>query len=94
VSDRPVLQPVRQPLERLAFEIADGLPDLGDDRAIRGSTKAHGLDVRTDHAPLARPVLAYGLPAVNMATVHTVRPSDISGEHGQDAAMSRGLKRS
>src|SRR5258707_8471113 len=52
MSDRLVLQPVRLPLERFAFEIADGLPDLCDDRAIRSSMKAHRLDVRTDHGPL------------------------------------------
>ena len=28
-------QPVRLPLERFAFEIADGLPDFCDDRALR-----------------------------------------------------------
>jgi hypothetical protein len=37
VSDRPVFEPVRLPLERLAFEIADGLPDFCDYRAIRSS---------------------------------------------------------
>ena len=58
VSDRLVFKPVRLSLERLAFEISDGLPDLGDDRPIRSSMKAHRLDVRTDHGPLARPVLA------------------------------------
>jgi hypothetical protein len=56
-----VFKPVRLPLQRFAFEIADGLPDLCDDRAIRSSMKAHRLDVRTDHAP----VLAYGLAAMD-----------------------------
>ena len=41
VSDCLVFKPVRLPLERFAFEIADGLPDFCDDRAIRGSTKGH-----------------------------------------------------
>ena len=85
VSDRLVFKPVRLPLQRVAFEIADGLPDLCDDRAIRSSMKAHRLDVRTDHAPLARPVLAYGLAAMDVATIHTVGPGDIIGEHGQHA---------
>jgi transposase len=85
VSDRLVFKPVRLPLERFAFEIADGLPDLRDDRAIRSSMKAHRLDVRTDHGPLARPVLAYGLAAMDVATIHTVGPGDIIGEHGQHA---------
>src|SRR5271168_3020703 len=85
VSDRLVFKPVRLPLERFAFEIADGLPDLRDDRAIRSSMKAHRLDVRTDHGPLARPVLAYGLAAMNVATIHTVGPGDIIGKHGQHA---------
>ncbi len=61
VSDRLVFKTVRLPLGRFAFEIADGLPDLCDDRAIRSSMKAHRLDVRTNHGPLACPVLAYGL---------------------------------
>jgi hypothetical protein len=73
------------PLQRFAFEIADGLPNLCDDRAIRNSMKAHRLDVRTDHAPLARPVLAYGLAAMNVATIHTVGPGDIIGERGEHA---------
>ena len=67
VSDRLVYEPVPLPPERLAFEIADGLPDFCDDRAIRSSMKAHRLDVRTDHGPLARPVLAYGLAAMDVA---------------------------
>jgi hypothetical protein len=85
VSDRLVFKPVRLPLERFAFEIADGLPDFRDDRAIRSSTKAHRLDVRTDHGPLARPVLAYCFAPTNVATIHTVGPGDIIGEHGQHA---------
>src|SRR6476660_6273187 len=76
---------VRLPLERFAFEISDGLPDLCDDRAIRSSMKAHRLDVRTDHGPLVRPVLAYGLAAMDVATIHTVGPGDIIGQHGQHA---------
>ena len=50
-------------MEWFAFEIANGLADLCDDRAIRNPMKAHRLDVRTDHGPLARPVLPYGLAA-------------------------------
>src|SRR5258708_10303739 len=72
VSDRLVFKPVRLPLQRFAFEIADGLPNLCDDRAIRSPMKAHRFDARTDHAPLARPVLAYSLVAVDVATIHTV----------------------
>ena len=85
VSDRLVFKPVRLPLERFAFEIADGLADFRDDRAIRGSMKAHRLDVRTDHGPLARPVLAYGFAPMDVATIHAVGPGDIIGEHGQHA---------
>jgi hypothetical protein len=85
VSDRLVFKPVRLPLERFAFEIADGLPDFCDDRAIRSSMKAHRFDVRTDHGPLARPVLAYCFASMNVATIHTVGPGDIIGEHGQHA---------
>jgi hypothetical protein len=35
VSDRLVFKPARLPLEQFAFEIADDLPDLRGDRAIR-----------------------------------------------------------
>src|SRR4029077_16083327 len=63
----------------------DGLPDFCDDRAIRSSMKAHRLDVRTDHGPLARPVLAYSFAPMSVAPIHTVGPGDIIGEHGQHA---------
>jgi hypothetical protein len=85
VSDRLVFEPVRLPLERLALDISDGLPDLCHDRAIRSSIEDHGLDVRTDHGPLARPVLAYGVVAMDVATIHTVGAGDIIGEHCQHA---------
>src|SRR6478609_8735611 len=85
VSDRLVFKTVRLPLKRFAFEIADGLPDFYDDRAILSSMKAHRLDVRTDHGPLARPILAHGLAAMDVATIHTVGPGDIIGQHGQHA---------
>jgi hypothetical protein len=85
VSDRLVFKPVRLALERFAFKIADGLPDFCDDRAICGSMKAHRLDVRTDHGPLAGLVLAYGFAPMNVATIHTVGPGDIIGERGQHA---------
>ena len=94
VSDRLVFKPVRLPLERFAFEISDGLPDLCDDRAIRSSIKAHRLDVRTDYGPLARPVLTYGLapwtwpPSIPLAQA-TSSVSTVS-----TPSMSRALKRS
>ena len=69
VSDRLVLQPVRLFLKLFALEIADGLPDLCDDRTVPSSTKAHRLDVRTDQSPLARPVLAQGLAAMDVAEI-------------------------
>ena len=69
-----VFKPVRLPLEWFAFEIADGLPDVCDDRAIRSSMKAHRFDVWTDHGPLARPVFAYSFAPMNVATIHTVGP--------------------
>ena len=31
----------------------------------------------------ARPLHAYGLAAMDVATIHTVGPSDIVGKHGQ-----------
>ena len=48
VSDRLVFKFVRLPVERFAFEIADGLPDFCDDCTIRSLMKTHRLDVRTD----------------------------------------------
>jgi hypothetical protein len=83
VFDRLVPESVRLPLERFAFEISHGLPDLWDDRAKGGSMKAHGLDVRTDHGPLARLVLAYGVSAMDVAAIHAVGPGDIISERGQ-----------
>jgi MarR family transcriptional regulator for hemolysin len=85
VSDRLVLQPVRLPLQRFAYEIAKGLPDFCDDRAILSSMKANRLDMRTDHGPLARPVRAYGLAAMDVAAIHTVGPGDVIGKPGQHA---------
>jgi hypothetical protein len=63
-----------------------------DDRAIRRSMKAHRLDVRTDHGPLAGPVRAYGLAAMDVATIHTVGPDDIIGERGQHSVYIPGVK--
>ena len=57
VHHRLVLQPVRLILQRLAFEIADGLLDLHDDRAICGLGETHRLDMRADNSPLAGPIL-------------------------------------
>src|SRR3546814_13038492 len=85
VSDRLVFKPVRLPLERFAFEIAEGLPDFCDDRAIRSSMKANRLDVRTDHGPLARPVPAYGLAAMDVATTHTHAHADNTAQNRQTA---------
>lgn len=52
VHHRLVLQPVRLILQRLAFEIAGGLLDLHDDRAICGLGETHRLDMRADNSPL------------------------------------------
>jgi hypothetical protein len=58
----------------------------GSDHVCRAKSKSEAtLDVRTDHSPLARPVLTYGLAAMDVATIHTVGPGDIIGEHGQHA---------
>src|SRR5262249_60154608 len=65
--------------------VADGLPDFCDHGAMRSAMKAHRLHVRTAHGPLACPVLAYCFAAMNVATIHTVGPGDIIGEHGQHA---------
>src|SRR5215469_11135251 len=79
------LSPCVCPCSGFALEIADGLPDFCDDRAIRSSMKANRLDVRTDHGPLAGPVLANGLATMDVATIHSVGPDDVIGEHGQHA---------
>ncbi len=80
-----VLQPVRFILQRLAFEIADGLLDLHDDRAICRLGKTHRLDMRADNSPLAGPILSYGLKPMNMATIHAVGPSYVVGQHSKNA---------
>ncbi len=85
VPDQLVLQPVRLILQWLAFEIADGLLDLHDNRPVHSLVEAHGLDVRTDDGSLACPVFPNGLAAVNVAAVHSVGPSDVIGERGKDA---------
>ena len=36
-------------------------------------------------APLARPVRAHGLAAMDVAAIHAVGPGDIIGERGQNA---------
>src|SRR6266576_3056601 len=83
VPDRLVLQPVRLIWQRFTFEIADYLFNLNDNRTIRSFGETHGLDVRTDHFPLSRPVFPNGLAAMNVAAVHTVRPRHIVSEHGK-----------
>ena len=85
VHHRLVLQPVRLILQRLAFEIADGLLDLHDDRAICGLGETHRLDMRADNSPLAGPILSDGLKPMNMATIHAVGPSYVVGQHSKNA---------
>ena len=85
VHHRLVLQPVRLIMQRLAFEIADGLLDLHDDRAICGLGETHRLDMRADNSPLAGPILSDGLKPMNMATIHAVGPSDVVGQHSKNA---------
>src|SRR3569832_1438392 len=86
VSDRLVLKPVRRlPLERVACEVADGLTDFGEDRAVCGAMKAYRLDTWTDHGPLPCPVRAHDLTAVNVAAIHPIGPCDIVGKCGQHA---------
>ena len=94
MSDRLVFKPVRLPLERFAFEVADGLPDFCHDRAIRSSMKADRLDVRADHGPLAGPVLAYGLAAMDVATIQMFAQATSSVSAVSTPSMSRALKRS
>jgi len=76
---------VRLALKRLTLEIADGLPNLCDDCVVSSPVEAHRFDVRTDHGPLAGPVLAHGLATMNVAAIHAVGPSDIIGKNGQHA---------
>ena len=77
--------PLRLALKRLTLEIADGLPNLCDDCVVSSPVEAHRFDVRTDHGPLAGPVLAHGLATMNVAAIHAVGPSDIIGKNGQHA---------
>ena len=94
MSDGLVFKAVRLPLKRFAFEIADGLPDLCDDRVIRSSMKAHRLDVRTDHGPLTGPVRADGLAAMDVATSIPLAQTTSSVSAVSTPSMSRELKRS
>ena len=81
--ERPTASPISACVIGSSNEAPLGSPDHV--QPDRSSMKAHRLDVRTDHGPLARPVLAYGLAAMDVATIHTVGPGDIIGEHGQHA---------
>lgn len=83
VPDGLVLKSVSLLLKWSAVEIVDGLTDFRDDRAIGRFAKAQGLYVGTDDRPLARPVIAYGRVAVDVATIHTVGPGDIVGKSVQ-----------
>ena len=85
VHHRLVLQPLRLILQRPAFEIADGLLDLHDDRAICGLSETHRLDVRADNSPLAGPILSDGLKPMNMATIQAVGLSYVVGQHSKNA---------
>ena len=85
VHHRLVLQPVRLILQRPALEIADGLLDLHDDRAICGLGETHRLDMRADDSPLAGPILSDGLKPMNMATIHAVGPSYVVCQHSKNA---------
>jgi len=89
MSDCLVLEPVGLALERFAFEIADGLPDLRDDRAVGRAMKADGLDMRADDRPLACPIVAHRLAAMDVAAIHAIGPGDIIGEHGAIVAEVR-----
>ena len=80
VTDRVVLEPVRLILQRPALQIPHGLADLDDDRSIRAPVEAQGLDVRADDGPLARPVFADALAAVDVAALHAIGPGDVIGE--------------
>jgi len=91
-AGRLVFKPVRLRAEWFAFEIADGLPDFCDDRAVRGSMKAYRVDARTDHGPLVRPVLSYCFAPMNVATIHAIGSDDIIGEHDQHAVDVPGVK--
>src|SRR5262245_36927685 len=76
LRERPCERQANNHFDEIAPPHADGLPDLCNDRAIRSSMKSHRLEVRTDHGPLARPVFAYGLAAMDVTTIHTVGPGD------------------
>jgi hypothetical protein len=40
--------------------------------------------MRTDNRPLARPVFSDSLMTMNVASIHTISPSDIIGEHDKN----------
>ena len=89
VHHRLVLQPLRLIVQRPAFEIADGLLDLHDDRAICGLSETHRLDVRADNSPLAGPILSDGLKPMNMATIQAVGPSSDRARHARPSQPCR-----
>src|SRR5205814_3101706 len=76
--------------------VADDLMDVDHDAPLRLGGEAPWLDARVDHCPLARPVRAYRLAAVDVAAFHSIRPLDVEMHGGQravDVARVEGVVR-
>ena len=63
--------------QEIAVEIAYYLVDLDDNFILRTFGESDRFDVGIDHSPLASPVTAHRIPAVYMASLHSIRPHDV-----------------
>ena len=60
-------------------------PAVGSAEVSGQPARSHRLDLRIDHAPLARPVFADSLTAMDVAAIHPIGPGDIISERAQHA---------
>src|SRR5882757_6641473 len=76
-----------QPLvgQQPTLEVADGLVNLDDDLTLRPGREGHGLDMRIDARPLARPIAANAVSAMDMTALHAVGPGDVAMKDGKDS---------
>jgi hypothetical protein len=63
--------------EEIPSEIAHHLMHFDDHFCFWAFRKRNRLDVRIDHCPLPRPVIAYSFAPVDMAPFHAICPNDI-----------------
>src|SRR5882724_11814053 len=81
--------PLRQ---NVAAEVADGLVDLDRDASISQRREAHWFNVRVDHRPLSRPVVADASMPRDMSAFHSIGPQHIEMQHGHNRVHVAGIE--